>query len=1116
MVDLRRKVARFVHEAQQAPRKGFTVVTETTVRLLGVLIVGGFIFTLAGGNLTPTIRTLAQLFQFGATYQQVAVESTKALTFAISCSAMINAPADSVDQSAYLEQWNTPFSEQGFGSRIDHSCKEAAPGGKGVVKFGKGVKVKCDAMKNNPGGGSCRVYGFALPQQVPFTGPWELDGGSVPQTIINFLKGHGMPKYVLYYQKLKPSVEGNWLTRTSGWNMMAIAFAGVMGAIPAPAGKIGSRLASGVSKYMFKTGSMIGRVARYGAGSVDELLGATSRATAAKEAAEWAARAMIDYVGSSRPARWARLFARGATYPGRAAYGVAASAKAMGEAFMREAVSKLSVYVGIDSISDDAAQNVLDDFFRQMDEDLAHVTLHQLDESGEYTYRIVRPDGTVRTLDYTQMRTMVAENWEEALQSTDDAGDSVYANIVAAHGGDEAAAQQMIEDMSTITANRLMNGARTVDDLMERLPKSSSYASAMDPANSLRHSLRMSFRASDYASTLMELSGAPRREAAQKIIQKATKSIRGLASRGGGMVDNAANFMKKGAIAAACNSKMVRSQAIQAIMNNMDSAQSDLWESLGRCAAYSGAVDGAIKSLCSAAGVSHVRTAGSYASSGGTAACAAMTLVGHAADFITSTGYMSKPGNVNSLYLARSFMPPLQFRLHPLANFFFIGLDRGGSNPDGRFYMASPMYTDRIAGASGTPHLTVRMKQMTTYVSSAVMAADGGKINSGELANAEDQERYRGPYLLTPSTCDFLPEGFGDAIGAIKEGLRGVFNWLDPTGDDVGADILSGITSAVLPTDAIQNVKLDRDSGSNEPSVPKNWSGTFYKSNMCDGELYYTQYPFVRSVPSQHGVDHGEYQVNAGWPAGRGPGFNNVQYMVGPQAAPNREVAIQKDPDEDWEWVTPPNGWYNQIWFWNGKCKTKDLEAHAGGDITPFQFTIPHTDFTIGTGGDFNIDIDVSYAAWSCATETWKGLKWDTTISRPRVTAGATGTTYFEQHTLLAGLWDSIVDAYDFGNTRKRISYSSLVVGVDGVGNNNDWQTKNGMAVYGWNADLQRNEFITAGLMLGGIAAEVIASVLTGGTYLAVTVVAAAGGASGALGEAAIQWYGHQSSWPNH
>ncbi|MDY6777576.1 MAG: hypothetical protein SVU32_02850, partial [Candidatus Nanohaloarchaea archaeon] len=200
-------------------------------------------------------------------------------------------------------------------------------------------------------------------------------------------------------------------------------------------------------------------------------------------------------------------------------------------------------------------------------------------------------------------------------------------------------------------------------------------------------------------------------------------------------------------------------------------------------------------------------------------------------------------GNINSLYLQKAWMPPLQFRLHPITTYYFVGLNEG-NGLKARFHMASPMYTDKISGASGTPHLTVSEAIYTTEVSSTAVAK----------SSASDGSRYAGPRLVSVGICDAYNEAVSGVVGWVNDHTEGVF-------------LLGGITRAILPSETHNDLELSTDT-SGYPAADINWSGTFFDAELCSGELQYTKYPFVWTTPGPHsgpdwGMAYGEL------PAGR-------------------------------------------------------------------------------------------------------------------------------------------------------------------------------------------------------------------------------------------------------
>ncbi|MDY6777575.1 MAG: hypothetical protein SVU32_02845, partial [Candidatus Nanohaloarchaea archaeon] len=214
----------------------------------------------------------------------------------------------------------------------------------------------------------------------------------------------------------------------------------------------------------------------------------------------------------------------------------------------------------------------------------------------------------------------------------------------------------------------------------------------------------------------------------------------------------------------------------------------------------------------------------------------------------------------------------------------------------------------------------------------------------------------------------------------------------------------------------------------------------------------------------------------------------------------------------------PPEYW-KQIWIWSGGCEQIEGEASGSLDVTPVE--ISAFGHTLGAGGEIHYDISVEAARYNCDVRPYHDVLWgdgDPTAQLdpyPVMHHNGMGTTYFHDQPLLSRLWDMVVDTYDFTKATKPISYETMSVRMEGVGNNNNWRTRTGKAVYGWNADDHRQQIATVITIVGSVVIEGLVGLATGGIG-AIVLAAVAGAAGGAGGEAFLQWYQMQSAWPNH
>jgi hypothetical protein len=205
--------------------------------------------------------------------------------------------------------------------------------------------------------------------------------------------------------------------------------------------------------------------------------------------------------------------------------------------------------------------------------------------------------------------------------------------------------------------------------------------------------------------------------------------------------------------------------------------------------------------------------------------CGAITFMGYAANRkLAETQYL-KPGRVNSMYLAGMASPNARLPLHPIANYYFVRLDRGGNNPDDRFFMASPMETRRIANADN-PRIEVRPGTSTTKMTSEIYAND--RLGPGG------------------NTCGGWTNKISDFAGWASGTASGIADWVANIGWKCQAD-LDGDGNAT--EDVFGGGAADKRNATYEQALLCDKRGTYLKpSASCNDELHYTQHAQVRKA----------------------------------------------------------------------------------------------------------------------------------------------------------------------------------------------------------------------------------------------------------------------------
>ncbi|MDY6770143.1 MAG: hypothetical protein SVU88_04165, partial [Candidatus Nanohaloarchaea archaeon] len=152
-------------------------LTSPIWKLIGVAVLGLFIFTLFSEELAPVIASLLKaLGLLEKTVPPVATASVKALAYATNCTA------------STADQWEG-CQDKTF--HVDGTVSTGASGG----QSSRGVSVTCGGSGADE---ECIVEGYSMPQDQPAT----TSCGNVDPAcwIQNWIPGYGDPGYLAYHR----------------------------------------------------------------------------------------------------------------------------------------------------------------------------------------------------------------------------------------------------------------------------------------------------------------------------------------------------------------------------------------------------------------------------------------------------------------------------------------------------------------------------------------------------------------------------------------------------------------------------------------------------------------------------------------------------------------------------------------------------------------------------------------------------------------------------------------------------------------------------------------------------------------------------------------------------
>lgn len=619
------RVSVSIGEKVRRPGQGFSMSMVVAV-ILGLLVVGATAGVAFGPLWDIFIQTGESLGL--AAYSPTALATAEAMSYAVSCSAIANGYSEGQgeDLSTFFGRlhddmertWNRGPTTR----KVAVPCNASTgPNGEAFYTGESDIVVKCDPLGSSDP--QCEVYNATLPQQFASNSP------------LAWLKGNGLPNYVLYYEALSKDVQKDYLVIDQKFKMWAVALAGGAALLPA-AGKIaggaadaGRWLASGASARL--SGGILSDTASL----ADDVIGAARGAVGSKSIRPF----LNSGEGLGGRYSW-RLAKKGSAMVTRSG-----GERAVAEEFSRRMNTVLQQITrnseeGLDALSRQRVREVVND----VDEGLASA-----DETGD----LVGRTGDDLT--------------DDALRNYDglsESGRSAYTDMimndlrVAKEAGDEFVETGADQAVRTSTERFMLGAMSAADDMSGVLFRGSADEVTENMANWLS-------RTEDTIG-----AGAPRvgKEAL-------AETGRAVACRG---------------FAARLASSRVATDAIETALDEYTPGDGWIDDTAG-CVAFSGATGPGLQTVCRAAGVRNVPSVGG-AGWKATSACAAMTALGVSAMQAQQRAIPSQPKNINSLYLQRPYMAPIEFPLSRYANWYFVRAKRGGSS-DARFHFMSPMYT---------------------------------------------------------------------------------------------------------------------------------------------------------------------------------------------------------------------------------------------------------------------------------------------------------------------------------------------------------------------------------------------------------------------------------------
>lgn len=1059
--------------------------------------------------------------------------------------------------------------------------------------------------------------------QVMFPTPNPM---KIPTYLKKRLAMQGAPNYVLYYQKIPKRAEAGWLKRTQNLNMFAIATSAGLNIALAGLEVGGGRIASKVTD-MYSVG-------RSAAG--DLLSDMKSRmpvnfAGRGITDTEVALQMAKGSYSNAATRSWVRgtaerslggtvLFGKGIYYMGRGI--TKASYKLVKESYNRGLISGSAVtsrwavsstigFTGTAILRH--APGLIDDniiaetagqtFFSDVGDIFAMRMARRFDglyddmtigESGSITFQNV--DDSVKI---DEIREAAAEEYSYSVRAAMELNniDGTAADTLLGAIDEAGGYAHFGEKFGTQYAHIL----DASDNMVARNARQSpALARAMDPHDAVKYTIMSRKQVSNLADKLTRAIDAGSSKF-DNFVQKQSMRVqtmydigastrtgkmalyyRDVAEEGSGRlwdeygseiyqrfddrIGTPAWRIIRGGQAAVCSSNMLQAAVLEKIGEEMAPRDQQFWAQVGRCVGFSGNVN----KLCRRAGVSRVA---SDIGTVGTKSCAALTFLGYSADRTVSDMLGSMPGNTNSLYLKTPFSGSMQFKLHPVANYYFMGLSRGPGQPKERFFLASPVYTEGVCGA-GHCSDPVNMK----------LEVKPGIFNHGMVSDAfSDPFNDEGdPQNSAGERSIKQPVWNNDAWDIVTSSIRSLMSF---TQEAIGATLSSvPVVSAAVDQRCVESNTGSLDTVPVDVAEECGKRGSFYlnfdRSDTAD-EILYTNTPQVRKVPGspypvipgqsfgggsmawaalynttnpdadsavQRLIPKGTYSTQVGGADGMKvekisfrTGQNSGCFVVlcesksivspiaddgtineacekvssGQTYGDDDEKHVEKagmiceDPDQSTsdQGVIGNNvfpmssldptirGPVKQLWYWAGNCRN-------GGCRVGMKYRSQMVD---------NVPLEPVH---SSNFENPNELE----AMFPTLGPGQTGVVQYQDSTVLSGWLSSAFETLDMTSMTKHKSLRTLIVNFENEPRGGNWVLAEGgtngnrYAVYGYNADIQANEYAKAFVEVATIAAELYLTAQTGGGY----ALMMASGASGALTSTFSQMVSIQTAWPNH
>jgi len=872
-------------------RDGIAFHVNMTVVMLGIVLTGLIAVAMTSNFFLPFLDAIGDALDFGGTNQTKAVNSAKGLALAVSCTSIMNShPTESGNVNRYAEEWQKPLNQQGFGSSISFSCEDTVPaeGEKGDQRGAwfappeeNGVNVVCEGY--NQSGKGCKIYNFALPQDVPYTGP-ELENvvdfpGSSPEQI---MKAWGGPEYVLYYQKVSDAAVGNWQKRGDGVSTRYIIGSLALEALGLPLGRLAGRAAA----FGRTVSNRIGLARLYtGARTSTREMDARIRETLAASDRFGCSATERAYQLSKGFGKAAMKVAHKGPIGGTGWIGRRMGVHTLG--FLARKTSDLPARIlgrlSSSGVSDEFYSRVITQYRQEMAQRMTQQGMPQLRRTADGGVDFA--NGMDKETWVREYARMSEESLEQAVRDVGNSmarrnqlpvsGDSLWASMRAASEGSVSVstfARRQADELhlNVEAASQITRGADDVGG------KWGAVLNDAGPEAVAAHGRRIKMTSDELVNDLLPRADDIE-ESTQYTIGEALRTDEAITSLTDKVEDYASklspdspNFISsqtgrmvgagvqqgsrvaRGGGAFLCASGTVQSYAIDHIAGMMDpnvdgdgdgvtpagneeeeeieANRADMFKSLGRCGVLANVDAQTFGGLCRRMGVnvpSNAPGAGTSLRSSATYGCAAVSFMGYAANRLLAEKQYKTPREVNSLYLATVGGPPNRIPLHPIANWYFVGLDRSGNNPDDRFFLAAPMETRRIQD-SNNPHISIMPGTMESTMSGKHLAQD-----------------HIGPNTST--------EGVSDCSNIIGDVATGVQDTVGETVDE-SIDIIPGASLSceadVDDDDSTEDLLEDERQAEFEEAIACGKAGTYLKtSNDCTDELVYTDTPQVRRTP---------------------------------------------------------------------------------------------------------------------------------------------------------------------------------------------------------------------------------------------------------------------------